>query len=75
MHTTLNLAEDVLAAARVIARENGKTIGEVVSDLARAALHPPAAQRFRNGAPLLPVREPAALVTLDLVNSLRDEAT
>lgn len=74
MRTTLTIADDVLAAARAIARERNQAIGEVISDLARKALHPPAARGWRDGVPLLPVSRPDALVTLDIVNTLRDEA-
>jgi hypothetical protein len=41
--------------------------------LARNSLRPAAALGERNGIPLLPVRRPAAIVTLDVVNALRDE--
>ena len=38
MRTTLDIADDVLRAARELARRERKTIGEAVSDLARQAL-------------------------------------
>lgn len=38
MRTTLDIAEDVLAAAKERARRENKTAGEVISELARAAL-------------------------------------
>lgn len=74
MRTTLEIADDVLLAARALARQTDRTIGEVVSDLARAALRPSTAVRERNGIRLLPVRHPDAVVTPDIVNALRDEA-
>ena len=73
MRTTLAIDDDVLAAARAIARQSNRTIGEVVSDLARSALHPPSQQRTRNGIPLLGLRAPGVIVTPEIVNSLRDE--
>jgi hypothetical protein len=73
MRTTLAIDDDVLAAAKSIARHRGKTVGEVLSDLARKSLHPTGDRTERNGVPLLPVRDPNALVTLDFVNALRDE--
>jgi negative regulator of replication initiation len=73
MRTTLAIDDDVLTAAKAIARQQQKTIGEVVSDLARRALHRPQAAATRNGVPLLPQRDDQAVVTLDIVNSLRDE--
>jgi hypothetical protein len=38
MRTTLDIDEDVLAAAKELARRERKTIGQVISELARAAL-------------------------------------
>ena len=73
MRTTLAIDDDVLAAAKAIAQQQNQTIGAVVSELARKSLHPPAAVAERNGIPLLPVRRPDVIVTLDIVNALRDE--
>ncbi len=73
MRTTLAIADDVLVAAKAIAREQGKTVGEVVSDLARRSLRKPATRRERNGVPLLPVQKGNPVVTLEIVNALRDE--
>ena len=73
MRTTLAIDDDVLAAAKGLARQHRKTIGEVVSDLARQSLRRPMAQRERNGVPLLPVSSTKAIVTLEIVNALRDE--
>lgn len=51
-----------------------RSMGEVISSLARQALQPaPATRRHRNGVPLLDVRQGATPVTLELVNKLRDE--
>ena len=74
MRTTLAIDDDVLTAARAIARQSNRTIGEVVSDLARSALHPPSQRQSRNGIPLLPVRAAGVIVTPDIVNALRDES-
>jgi hypothetical protein len=38
MRTTLDIAAGVLQAARERARSEGKTVGEVISELARAGL-------------------------------------
>ena len=73
MRTTLAIDDDVLAAAKAIARQRHQTVGQVVSELARKSLRPPAASAERNGIPLLPVRRRDAIVTLDIVNALRDE--
>lgn len=74
MRTTLAIDDDVLLAARAIAQQRNQTAGQVVSELARNSLHPPAASTERTGIPLLPVRQPKTIVTLDIVNTPRDEA-
>ena len=74
MRTTLSIEDDVLAAAKEIAVREGKSVGEVISTLAREALRPKrTGRRTRNGVPLLPVRSGSKRVTQDLVNQLRDE--
>jgi hypothetical protein len=74
MRTTLTVDDDVLVAAKALAEQQHRTIGEVVSDLARQALTRPVTVSQRNGIPLLPARTPCGAVTLDVVNALRDEA-
>ena len=75
MRTTLSIDDDVLAAAKALAKQQHKTIGEIVSDLARQSLCRPAALRQRTGISLLPVSNAKAVVTLAIVNALRDEAS
>jgi hypothetical protein len=74
MRTTLDLEEDILMAVREIARRRGVTMGKALSDLARQALTRQAAGAVRSGVPLFPVQPDADVVTLELVNQLRDEA-
>jgi len=74
MRTTLAIDDDVLAAARAIAQQQHRSVGEVVSDLARRALHRPQPPAMRNGIRLLPRRDDRSVVTPDIVNALRDEA-
>ena len=73
MRTTLAIDDDVLTAAKAIARQRHQTVGKVVSELARNSLRPPAAATERNGVPLLPVRSADVIVTPDIINALRDE--
>jgi hypothetical protein len=74
MRTTLSIDDDVLAAAKGLAALQHKSVGEVISELARQALLPNAQKaKARNGIPLLPVRAGATAVTPELVNRLRDE--
>jgi hypothetical protein len=74
MRTTLDIEPDVLQAAKEIAQVRGKTTGQVVSELLRKALQPtPSKQRVRNGVPLLTRRRGAPVLTLEIVNRLRDD--
>jgi hypothetical protein len=75
MRTTLDIDDDVLQAAKELGALQGKTAGQVVSELARRGLTPAASARLRNGVPVLPHR-PAGKPrpTMRLVNELRDEA-
>lgn len=75
MRTTLDIDDDVLRAAKEIAELHKKTAGQVVSELLRKALYPTpsAAQAVRNGVPLLTRRPGAPVLTMELVNQLRDD--
>jgi hypothetical protein len=73
MRTTVDLEEDVLLAAKEIAKQRGNTVGQVLSDLARQALTRRTPVSTKHGLPLFPVQPDAGVVTLELVNHLRDE--
>lgn len=73
MRTTVDLDEDVLLAAKEIAKRRGNTLGQVLSDLARQALTRRTPVSTKHGLPLFPVQPNAGVVTLELVNNLRDE--
>jgi hypothetical protein len=79
MRTTLDIDDDVLVAAKELARRDGTTAGEVVSRLARRALtglHEPAPKTKKPRAAVAGFRPfPArgVLVSNDQVNALRDK--
>lgn len=74
MRTTLSIDDDVLLAAKSVAEREHRSVGDVISALARQGLRrEPGAGRTRNGVPLLPARADAMPVTMALVNQLRDE--
>jgi hypothetical protein len=74
MRTTLAIDDDVLAAAKEMAAAERKTIGEVISALARQAMRPtPSTRATRNGIPLLSVRPGTPRVTSELVRKLQEE--
>jgi hypothetical protein len=74
MRTTLVIDDDVLSAAKEMAAIEQKSVGEVISLLARRALLPAEAKaKTRNGVPLLKVRKGASRVTSEMVHRLREE--
>lgn len=73
MRTTIDLEEDVLFAAKEIARREDSTLGKVVSELARRSLRSHVETAMRSGIPQLPSRPNGRVVSLQLVNELRDE--
>ncbi|RLK52368.1 CopG family transcriptional regulator [Microbacterium telephonicum] len=75
MRTTLTIDDDVLAAAKQFAAARGLTLGEAVSQLARATLTERKRFATRNGVVLLPGPPEAGRATLDDVNALRDESS
>lgn len=73
VRTTLDIEDDILLAAREIAQQRGLSMGKVLSDLARQALTRQTTCGERHGVPPFPVRPGGGVVTLELVNQLRDE--
>jgi hypothetical protein len=74
MRTTLAIDDDVLAAAKEMAATQRKSLGEVISALARQAMRPaPSVARTRNGVPLLAVHPGSQRVTSELVRELQEE--
>jgi hypothetical protein len=74
MRTTLPIDDDVLAAAKEMAATESKSVGQVISALAREAMKPaPSRRATRNGVPLLPVRSGGQRVTSELVRQLQEE--
>jgi hypothetical protein len=89
MRTTLDISDDVLFVARDFARRDGKTVGQVVSELARRALQMPAASSVQTQAMTAAPEEPGrerlrqmgirplpsrgGVVSNDTVNSLREQ--
>lgn len=74
MRTTLTIDDDVLAAAKQFADARGLTLGEAISQLARATLTERRRHGTRNGIVLLPTTPDASAVTADDVSELSDDA-
>jgi hypothetical protein len=77
MRTTLDIADDVLQAARERARYEKKTVGQMISELARRALTgPPEAAAVREAKAVYGVRPFASrgrLVTNEQIDRLRED--
>jgi hypothetical protein len=77
MRTTLDIADDVLQAAKERARRGKKTAGEIISELARSALTGPAEMahdrppKARYGFRPFPKR--GGIVTNELIDKLRED--
>lgn len=74
MRTTLDIADDVLAAAKEIARRQGRTAGEVISSLARNALTGSVAgvREQRATCGFKPFAGNGKVVTNEMIDDLRD---
>lgn len=72
MRTTLELDDSVLLAAKAIARDEGVSIGAVISRLAWRGLAGGAAVTNASGFPVFAVSPDARPITLDTVNEHRD---
>ncbi|MDQ8205637.1 hypothetical protein [Pelagicoccus sp. SDUM812003] len=74
MRTTVNLDEDIIQSAKALAERYNKTLGQVLSELARKGLQKRKTQLgTRNGIPILnPSSVDTTPLTIDEVNELRD---
>ena len=76
MRTTLNIDDDVLLAARDLARRDGTSIGAVISELSRKGLHggsPDAGDRDHGFYDFRPLPERGRPVTNALLDRLRED--
>jgi len=77
MRTTLDIADDVLQAAKERARREKKTAGAVISELARRALTaaPPAAsvRASRSLHGFRPFAKRGGVVSNEVIDRLRDD--
>ena len=74
MRTTIQIEDDVLDAARDLARMDGKSIGQVISELARRGLKPAREYDERGGFPTFKVPEGVQLISDGTVRAaLEDE--
>lgn len=73
MRTTLQIDDDVLEAARSLARSEDRTLGEVISALARSGLRPTHREATRSGFPVFDVSGKASPITAEMVRKAMDQ--
>ncbi|MCC6129171.1 MAG: hypothetical protein IT186_04520 [Acidobacteria bacterium] len=62
MRTTVTLADDVYAAAKTLADGSGRSLGEVLTDLARRGLRPDQPIQMPDGLPVFAVPPDAEVI-------------
>jgi hypothetical protein len=73
MRTTLQIDDDVLRAARLLAAAREISLGKALSELARKGLKPVPSIRYQNDFPVFEVAEDAAVFGLEEVKDVLDE--
>ncbi len=74
MRTTLNIDDEILEAAKSIARERSLSVGVVLSELARRGLRPDTTNlRKHKGFPVFDISRDGTVLTLDRVKRYEDE--
>ncbi|MEP6834914.1 MAG: antitoxin [Gemmatimonas sp.] len=76
MRTTIDIADDVLLAAKERARRENKTAGEVISELVRQALTAPQSTTVREPSAVYGFKPFAArgnVITNELIDKLRND--
>lgn len=75
MRTTVNLDDDVLEAARAVARTERRPLGVVISALVRRGLVPQQLRiDYEDGFPVFRVRPGTAAITDEMVQGALEEA-
>ncbi len=77
MRTTLDIDDQVLALAKDFARQQNKTVGQVLSELARKSLEAPDTPGdepvYKNGIRQFRAKPGSLPMTLEEINRIRDE--
>ena len=73
MRTTLHIDDDIYQAAKRIAEAERRSVGEVLSSLARKALAPRPYAVDEEGLPAFVVSESAAPLTMQMVTKALEE--
>lgn len=73
MKMTLEIDDDIVAAAKDVAARNEKTIDQVVSEFARRGQHLQPVIAYKNGIPVILSGPGSKPVTVELVRELMEE--
>jgi len=73
MRTTIAIADDVLEAVKSLARSENRTLGEVISDLARKGLGSQGRFGDREGFPVFEITDDAAPLTPEMVRKAAED--
>ena len=73
VRTTLVIDDDVLNAARNLSEAERRSLGEVISELARRGLAPRPESAEEDGFPVFAVSPGAKPITLEMVQKALDE--
>lgn len=73
MRTTLRIEDDVFRAAKSLADSEGKTVGQVISELARKGLAPRPQEATEDGFPIFAVPENATPITPEMVRRASED--
>lgn len=73
MRTTLVIDNDILMAAKSLARDQSVSIGKALSALARKGLINESKKKMRNGIPVFKIGKNASPITPEQVNAIEDE--
>ena len=74
MRTTVDIEDEVLSGLKDLARQQGVTVGQVISSLARRSLHECTPVKVRNGVRLFDTKPGSEKSDMSIVNALRDDA-
>ncbi len=73
MRTALWIDDDVMQAVKSLAKIDDKTVGQVISSLARKGLAPRSQEATSSGFPVFPVSADASPITLEMVRRADDD--
>jgi predicted DNA-binding ribbon-helix-helix protein len=73
MRTTLRIEDDVLRAAKSIAEMEEKTVGQVISELARKGLRPRPQEEAEMDFPVFSIPADARPITPEMVRRAAEE--